>query len=378
MKEKKKGNPWRMAYLLGAVVLGVVIGFRQDTFAYECVVSDRKGLYYLVSVGALLSGTYLHVLIHEAGHLVCGLLSGYRFSSFRIGSYVLLREQGKMVLRRYWLPGTAGQCLMAPPPMTDGEIPVILYNLGGAIANALWALVCFILAWIAPRAGAAEWMLGIWGFLGLILALSNAIPRLLKVGGNDGHNTRSLLNDPAARRGFWLQMAINDCRLQGQTLLQMPEEWFAMPEPGQMQNAMTAVLAIFHADRLMEEGKEAEGQVILERLLEEENAISPANKAMVRMSLLWREIMGENRPEVVASLRTKELKRVMKLMKNFPEVIRMEYALAVLVDHEPEKARKCLARFGKVAHNYVYRQTVEQERRAIGLVAEKKISSLGE
>lgn len=377
MKEKKKRNPWRMVFLLCALVLAVEIGIQHDTFAYECVVSDRQGLYYLVSFGALLSGTYLHLLIHEAGHLVFGLLSGYRFSSFRIGSHVLMREEGKLVLRRYWLPGTAGQCLMAPP-MTDGEIPVILYNLGGAVANGLAALVCFVLAWIAPQAGWAEWALGIWGVLGVFFAASNAIPRQMKVGGNDGYNTRCLLQDPAARRGFWLQMAINDRRLQGQTLLEMPEEWFAMPEPEQMQNAMTAVLSIFHADRLMEEGQEEEGKAILERLIAEENAISPANKAMVRMSLLWREIMGENRPEVVARLRTKELKQIMKLMKNFPEVIRMEYALAVLVDHEPEKARKCLARFGTVAHNYAYRQTVEQERKAIGMVAEKMLSSLGE
>ena len=39
-----------------------------------------------VSFGAIL----LHVIIHEAGHLVFGLLSGYRFVSFRIFSLTLV------------------------------------------------------------------------------------------------------------------------------------------------------------------------------------------------------------------------------------------------------------------------------------------------
>ncbi len=39
---------------------------------------------------------FLQIIIHEAGHLVCGLASGYRFVSFRILSFTLIREDGKL------------------------------------------------------------------------------------------------------------------------------------------------------------------------------------------------------------------------------------------------------------------------------------------
>ena len=79
---------------------------------------------------------YLQTAVHEAGHLVCGLLSGYRFCSYRLGSLMLLREEGRLRLRRLKIAGTAGQCLMAPPPWSE-ELPVILYNLGGCLFNLL-------------------------------------------------------------------------------------------------------------------------------------------------------------------------------------------------------------------------------------------------
>ena len=39
---------------------------------------------------------FLCVIVHEGGHLVFGLISGYRFSSFRIGSLMLIKGDGKM------------------------------------------------------------------------------------------------------------------------------------------------------------------------------------------------------------------------------------------------------------------------------------------
>lgn len=50
----------------------------------------------------------LQIIIHEAGHLVFGLLTGYRFSSFRIGNLMWIKENSKIKLRRLSLTGTAG------------------------------------------------------------------------------------------------------------------------------------------------------------------------------------------------------------------------------------------------------------------------------
>ena len=42
-------------------------------------------------------GIFASVIIHESGHLVMGLRSGYDFVSFRIGSFVWIKQDGKLV-----------------------------------------------------------------------------------------------------------------------------------------------------------------------------------------------------------------------------------------------------------------------------------------
>ena len=95
---------------------------------------------FLLLVGVYLA-TFLQILFHEGGHLVFGLLSGYRFSSFRIGSLMWIEQDGKMKFRRLSLAGTGGQCLMSPPPMKNGMFPYVMYNLGGVLMNLITASV---------------------------------------------------------------------------------------------------------------------------------------------------------------------------------------------------------------------------------------------
>ena len=78
---------------------------------------------------------FVHIIIHELGHLVFGLLTGYQFASFRIGSLMFVKKQEKIKVKKFSLMGTGGQCLMMPPKMENGSMPYRLYNLGGVIFN---------------------------------------------------------------------------------------------------------------------------------------------------------------------------------------------------------------------------------------------------
>lgn len=46
-----------------------------------------------------------------------------------------VKENNQLKFKSLSITGTGGQCLMSPPEMKDGKIPIILYNLGGAILN---------------------------------------------------------------------------------------------------------------------------------------------------------------------------------------------------------------------------------------------------
>ena len=80
---------------------------------------------------------FLHVIIHEAGHLVFGLLSGYRFVSFRIFSLTLVKKNGRLSLKKYNIPGSAGQCLLAPKLENSTKTPTFIYNIGGGLMNII-------------------------------------------------------------------------------------------------------------------------------------------------------------------------------------------------------------------------------------------------
>ena len=133
-KKKKKGQ-WQQWLFMGFFVLiGAVCGVLMARFADQNVTENSSLIEELLPLMVLFVGMYvgiyLQLIIHEAGHLVFGLLSGYRFTSFRIGSFMWMKENNKIAIKRLTLAGTGGQCLMEPPQMQDGKIPVILFNLG--------------------------------------------------------------------------------------------------------------------------------------------------------------------------------------------------------------------------------------------------------
>ena len=144
-KPKKKKIAWQqyiaMAfYMLIGGVCGILMANYIDGFGMERPVHEE-----ILSLAGLLLGMYaaifVQLIIHEAGHLVFGWLSGYQFSSFRIFSFMWVKEDGKLRLRRLSIAGTGGQCLMSPPNMADGRIPLVLYNLGGSIMNIIAGLL---------------------------------------------------------------------------------------------------------------------------------------------------------------------------------------------------------------------------------------------
>lgn len=126
--------------LLVARILGPEI---TDTIAAMGPLKFALAYGSLIALVAL--AAFLQIIIHEGGHLVFGLATGYRFSSFRVASLMLLKRDGRYELKHLSIAGTGGQCLMIPPAYTEEGFPYKLYNLGGVIANVVSALICGLL-----------------------------------------------------------------------------------------------------------------------------------------------------------------------------------------------------------------------------------------
>ena len=111
-KEKKprhKGQSW--IPMLLSLLLGGCAGVLLLNYLIPLgggLSLGQKLLLFALTLLSLYAAMLLQVIIHEAGHLVFGLLTGYRFLSFRVFSLMLVREEEKLRFRRYSLAGTGG------------------------------------------------------------------------------------------------------------------------------------------------------------------------------------------------------------------------------------------------------------------------------
>lgn len=346
--------------LLGAA-LGIVAG--KDLFG---VVEDASFGAYLFHIAGLIvlltAAFYLQIILHEGGHLVCGLLTGYRFVSFRIGSVMVQRENGRLRWHRYTLAGTAGQCLLAPPEMRDGRMPYKIYNLGGVLVNLLVSLLAIGLTVLCRDVWAAKVFFEMLALVGIGVVLTNGIP--LRVAGiaNDGANARDLGKDPAALRAFWVQLSINAMQAEGVALRDMPAEWFALPAEG-LDNIMVTGQAVLHANRLMDEHRFAETAQAIDALEAHDTALLPLHRDLLLCDrLICALFTGEEPAALLKRWNSKEMKTFRRQMGSFLTVLRTEYLVALLAERDAAKAEVFHQKFEQRAKTYPYAAEITSER----------------
>lgn len=275
MNKKLKKRKMALQQYIGVaffVLIGGVCGLAMGMYIEKWASADRPLSENLLSLLGLFLAMYAAIfgqlIIHEAGHLVFGLLSGYKFSSFRIMSYMWVKENGKIRFRRLTIAGTGGQCLMSPPDLVDGKVPVVLYNLGGSLMNIIAGVIFLILYFVLESVPFFATVMLIVAIIGFWLAIMNGIPMRMGTVDNDGYNAFSLTRNDDALRSFWIQLKVNDQIARGIRLKDMPDEWFVVPSDEAMKNSMVAVVGVFACNRLMDAHRLEEADKLMEHLLE--------------------------------------------------------------------------------------------------------------
>jgi len=378
--KKKKKSVWKSIGLVTlflvisfgfGLLLGTVLDPIMDELPPEKFFPGLIGVYIV-----LFGGSFLHTVLHEAGHLLFGLLTGYQYSSFRIGSFMWVKYEGKIRLKRHTLAGTGGQCLMAPPDMVDGKMPYFLYNAGGCIVNLVVSVIPLVLVLIFWQPTYLNFIVILWAAIGLFIAFTNGIPMKLQGMPNDGHNALSLGKNPKALHAFWLQMKIVEQISFGKRLKDLPEEWFTRPDEEGMQNSLIAAIAVFACNRLMDLGKYEEAAKEMECLINKKSGMVGIHKHLLNIDRIYCEMVGENRPEKIEELYTDELKKVLKAMKKSPSTHRLQYLYAKYVEKDEKKATVAMTEFEKVAKTYPYPHEIEGEREMISYAEERLQTNL--
>ena len=379
-KNKKKNNKKTIfalvIYFVICVCTGVLCGiFLSDSIdkifdTFNNPLTVTLSIVYIFL--AIFFTLYFQIIVHEGGHLIFGLLTGYKFSSFRIGNWMIIKQKGKLRFCKYKIAGTGGQCLLKPPAFKDGKIPFKLYNLGGGLMNFLFAGIFAIIFVLFPNniyLSAFNILMIIYG---VVIGASNLIP--LSIGGvdNDGKNIISMGKNKKSLYSFWLQMKINEYLSDNVRIKDIPEELFKKPNEEDLENPMITSVGVFACNRLMDMHNFDEAYTYMEYLMENsEKGLLGIYKNLLTIDCIYCELIGDNNADKINNLYTKQIKMFEKQMKNYPSVLRTQYAYALLFEKDINKANAVKDIFNKVAKNYPYLADIEGEKELMALAESK-------
>lgn len=105
MNDKKEKN--KLGKVIGIIVYIIIYFAFGIVTGYLLVKDDISRMYpgnnvyvwILCQLVIIYLCIFLHIIIHEAGHMIFGLLTGYRFLSFRIMNFIWIKDNGKIKLK---------------------------------------------------------------------------------------------------------------------------------------------------------------------------------------------------------------------------------------------------------------------------------------
>ena len=295
----------------------------------------------LVAFVAMLVAIFMHIVLHEAGHLLMGLATGYRFSSFRIASIAFVRREGWIKIRRYKLAGTGGQCLMLPPECPSERVHFFWYNAGGVMMNVTLALVSLSLLMTCDLSMWWTELCLMMFIVGMFLAVINGIP--MRPGGvqNDGMNILILYRVPEKRKDFIRQLQIATAATEGKRMSELPAEWFDFSPVDDYKDFLRLASRLNHQARLIDEGNFLAAHVAVEDLLQHFDELPKLIRFELAGESVFTELLTENRKEFIDKYWTKEQVDYVKNSARFSSSKqRILFAYALFAEKDTDKAQQ--------------------------------------
>lgn len=351
-----------------ALVLAACLLFTDITPArfFDILVGDGLAS---VAVGCLLSfvalaiAFVLQIIVHEGGHLIGGLLTGYRFVSFRIFSLTLLRRDGRYIVRRFNIPGTGGQCIMLPPEGDAAKVPFVIYNAAGVAANILLTAAAVPYFFIhSADSGMFAFLLALFIVIaGLWTAIINGIP--MKINGmyNDAGNIRLMLRDMQVRRHFVLQLRAHALCQNGMRPKDFPQEWFNIPDSGEGYGLINVVTDMFAVAREIDRADYSRAHTMLTAIRDRCTTLPDIYEKEIDCELAFTSLMLGYEDEARALLTpdlTAYIRRTASYSSSKPRLL---CAIALHLEHDSQKAATILHDTETHRDRYIMRGEAEAD-----------------
>lgn len=322
---------------------GPIVSYAKEFIVLESVLLNNIFWFAVVFLSIYLV-IMVQIIIHEAGHMIGGLLTGYRFLFFRIGSTTLVRTDSGFKIRKLKVPGTGGQCIMLPPEMKDGDYPVVIYNLGGGLINLIVSLISIIIFKTCNLNPAITGLLEIFAIVGIYLGILNLVP--LKIINNDGANIFYLKNDLEERIALHKILndevdLINDKEVERTTI--------NIDEADLSKTFIQGLFINKMEDRFYKMEFE-EAKFIGENLLEKAK-MNMTFEFMVKITLSTIYLLEENHEKTNEFLKDKSLRKYLK-NKFVLHIEILNYAKERIL--EGKDGKKFIKRIEKMKDKYIY------------------------
>ena len=287
---------------------------------------------FVIAVSATLH-LLLGIIIHELVHLIFGFISGYSFSSFRVGSLVCFKEDKRL---RFKISGSLieGQCLMTPDPE---KFKFVLYNLGGGIFNIIFLILFLILFITIPRDSFWSIQLIMAIVINFFIALSNLFP--IRYLANDGANVREALKCEEAARGLHTMFLVNSEAMEGRRYRDFSEDMFKISENADRDNYLIAYIIMLEASRLEDLGSYDEAANLYESI--NLKKMPSIYKSLIMADLLYYYTIYKPDFEKAREIyKDKKLRNILNL--NMPNFMRILAAYEFYVLDNKHKAVKLM------------------------------------
>lgn len=324
-------------------------------------------VWVLLSLVVIFLSHFINICLHETGHMIFGLLTGYKFNSLRFGKLMLARKNGKLHFCRYNMPGTGGQCIMSAPEVDAEKMPVVLYNLGGLIVNlALFFGGVGVFVGTKTSHPIAGMICLVFAMTSLIILITNGIP--FSQLGTDGANAIILYKDKNARASFRNQLEVVKYLADNYSSREIPAELFFFDKSIPMNNPLITAQAVNNCNYLSLTKQYVEAKEMALFILKNTRSINQLHEKILYGELLFMTAVIDKDIEAAKEQFTIH-KKELTTASGFISMQRVLYAYYTLVEIDEKKAAIFAKQFEKSVKNYPYPKDAAIEKEQFDMVA---------
>lgn len=299
----------------------------------------------------------LHTILHELGHLIFGLVSGYKFVSFRVGSLTLIKENDKFSFKKLSIPGTIGQALMAPTEGTKTDYPYKLYNWGGIIINIIITIISMAL-YLSSESEMVKLLALTSVVMGAYLIIMNAIP--VEGANTDGTNLVDLNASEDARIALYNMLETNRLFQEGYRPREIPKELLDGEQYKDKNNPLVASMIGNSYSSLLDEGEYVKAFKLLKDTIHS-SSVSDLMKLILMFEYSTVAMLLGNYEIANNNLKDKQSLKLSKFNK-LKEIVRFNYIYNLLVLKDDETANEYLGKFERLIVHDPFSGDVEFNR----------------